>query len=125
MHFSRAELLRKIFHVQKLNRVCYCQMSSPTGYFCRTEHFIIQIAARNCRKRKSEQITQLEEELDGVRQTKQTALDNLILAKHAQDQWRSKLQFLESRILQVLTEGKSQNFRLVVAENNSVKIVNK
>ena len=92
-----------------------------SSYFLR----FFQIAARNCRKRKSEQITQLEEELDGVRQTKQTALDNLILAKHAQDQWRSKLQFLESRILQVLTEGKSQNFRLEVSENNSVKIVNK
>ena len=100
-------------------------MSSPTGYFCRTEHFIIQIAARNCRKRKSEQITQLEEELDGVRQTKQTALDSLIVAKHSQDQWRAKLQILESRVLHLMTGGKSQNFRLVVDENNSVKIVNK
>ena len=85
----------------------------------------IQIAARNCRKRKSEQISQLEEELDGVRQTKQTALDNLIVAKHSQDQWRSKLQFLESRVLHLMTQGKSENFRLVVDDNNSVKIVNK
>ena len=85
----------------------------------------IQIAARNCRKRKSEQITQLEEELDGVRQTKQTALDNLLVAKHSQDQWRAKLQILESRVLHLMTGGKSQNFRLVVDENNSVKIVNK
>ena len=60
-----------------------------------------------------------------MRQTKQTALDNLLLAKHSQDQWRSKLQILESQVLHLMTEGKSQNFRLVVDDNNSVKIVNK
>ena len=93
--------------------------------FLQNSPFYIQIAARNCRKRKSEQITQLEEELDGVRQTKQTALDSLIVAKHSQDQWRAKLQILESRVLHLMTGGKSQNFRLVVDENNSVKIVNR
>ena len=60
-----------------------------------------------------------------MRQTKQTALDSLIVAKHSQDQWRAKLQILESRVLHLMTGGKSQNFRLVVDENNSVKIVNK
>ena len=94
-------------------------------FFAELTILFIQIAARNCRKRKSEQITQLEEELDGVRQTKQTALDNLLLAKHSQDQWRSKLQILESQVLHLMTEGKSQNFRLFVDDNNSVKIVNK
>ena len=60
-----------------------------------------------------------------MRQTKQTALDSLIVAKHSQDQWRAKLQILESRVLHLMTGGKSQNFRLVVDESNSVKIVNK
>ena len=100
-------------------------MSSRLNIFAELSILFIQIAARNCRKRKSEQITQLEEELDGVRQTKQTALDNLLLAKHSQDQWRSKLQILESQVLHLMTEGKSQNFRLFVDDNNSVKIVNK
>ena len=31
------------FPVQKLNRVCYCQMSSPTQYFCRIDHFIFRL----------------------------------------------------------------------------------
>lgn len=60
-----------------------------------------------------------------VRQTRQTALDGLMLARNSQAQWRSKLQILESQVLDLMTHGKSQDFRLVFDESNVVKIVNK
>ena len=71
--------------------------------FSPAQCFVVQIAARNPR------IPQIEEELD--------ALDNIILAE---DQWRSKLQVLQSRVLG-LGEGKSQNFPLSVDDNNSLR----
>ena len=116
VHFFRTKLLStEIFMFPNL----VCHMSSSSL------RFFLQIAARNCRKRKSEQITQLEEELETVRQSKQGALDNLILARNCQDHWRSKLHSLESQVLDLMTQGKSHQYRLLIDENNSVKIVNK
>ena len=60
-----------------------------------------------------------------MRQSKQGALDNLILARNCQDHWRSKLHSLESQVLDLMTQGKSHQYRLLIDENNSVKIVNK
>ena len=81
--------------------------------FSPAQCFVVQIAARNPR------IPQIEKELDALRQIEEEldALDNIILAE---DQWRSKLQVLQSRVLG-LGEGKSQNFPLFVDDNNSLR----
>ena len=118
MHFS-------IIFMEYILMVRIVSVKCPNlpSYFSDLRILFVQIAARNCRKRKSEQITQLEEELDTIRQTKQNAMDSLTLARNSQDLWRSKLQILESQVLDLMTHGKSHHFRLVVGDNNSVKIV--
>ena len=61
--------------------------------------FFFQIAARNCRKRKGEQILQLEEELEIIRRSKQgiKSMNEDLIKSHAD--WSARLKTLERKML--------------------------
>ena len=61
--------------------------------------FFFQIAARNCRKRKGEQILQLEEELEIIRRSKQgiKSMNDDLIKTHAD--WTARLKTLERKML--------------------------
>ena len=77
-------------------------------------HSTFQIAARNCRKRKGEQILVLEEEIEIIRRQKQSLIydRNQLLNTHLE--WSSKLQFLEARLLDTMLGAEATSSRLQI-----------
>ena len=81
----------------------------------------LQIAARNCRKRKGEQILQLEEELEVIRDTKRRTRDHHHGLLQARAQAAARLQQLEARVLGLLAPGRPAS-KLVV-QGSSLRLV--
>ena len=67
--------------------------------------FIFQVAAQNCRKRKLNLISHLQDEVDKYRQTKQNLLAERQELYRMRNEWTNKLLNLEDQVLRGL--GKS------------------
>ena len=83
--------------------------------------FIIQIAAQNCRRRKTDQITELEEEV-GVVRTRKTNLvleQEDLVTKHKE--WCVKLSTLERQVLDSL--GWGSDSQLIITSDGAVQII--
>ena len=73
--------------------------------------FVFQVAAQNCRKRKIDLISQLEEEVTRARQQKQNLMAEREELYRLRNEWTTKLQNLESAVLQGLNRNvKDQKF---------------
>ena len=73
--------------------------------------YIFQVAAQNCRKRKLNLISHLQDEVDKYRQTKQSLLAERQELYRMRNEWTNKLYDLEDQVLRGL--GKSpENFSL-------------
>ena len=82
-----------------------------------------KIAAQNCRKRKVDQITNLAEEVDAVREKKTRILDEQEQLTKTLSIWRSKMKRLESYVLQRLGHDPGDWALEVVEENDQVTLV--
>ena len=83
--------------------------------------FFFQIAARNCRKRKGEQIMQLEEELEIIRRSKQgiKRINEDLMKSHAY--WSARLKMLERQVLdKILGPGKLS--ASLVVKNSKIQL---
>ena len=73
--------------------------------------YLFQVAAQNCRKRKLNLISHLQDEVDKYRQTKQSLLAERQELYRMRNEWTNKLYDLEDQVLRGL--GKSpENFSL-------------
>ena len=87
---------------------------------------LFQIAAQNCRKRKIDQISNLEEELDSVRSRKRNLLNEREELMFEHMECTVKLEKFEKFILESLGMGKdTQQWELHVARDGFVEVVEK
>ena len=85
--------------------------------------FVFQVAAQNCRKRKIDLISQLEEEVTRARQQKQNLMAERAELYRLRNEWTTKLQNLESAVLQ----GLNRNVKDYTLDytGTSVKVTNR
>lgn len=81
----------------------------PEAYY--NSSLTFQVAAQNCRKRKIDQIAQLEEEVHRARTRKQNLLMERETLFRQRDEWRSKLMGVEEDILSGMGRN-TKEFRL-------------
>ena len=92
--------------------------NQSSAYF---SNFYFQIAAQNCRRRKTDQIADLEEEVVLVRSRKTTLImehENLLM-KH--QEWCLKLSTLERHVLDGL--GLGEDSQLAITADGGVQII--
>ena len=73
--------------------------------------FTFQVAAQNCRKRKLNLISHLQDEVDKYRQTKQSLLAERQELYRMRNEWTNKLLNLEDQVLRGLGKN-SENYSL-------------
>jgi len=84
-----------------------------------------KIAAQNCRKRKIDQICNLEEELDSVRSRKRNILNEREVLMFEHMEWVIKLQKFEKFLLESLGMSPDREWEFLIDQDAQVKIVEK
>ena len=87
--------------------------------------FLLQIAAQNCRKRKIDQISELEEELGSVRSRKRNLLEEREKLMFDHMEWMVVLDKLKRHILEILVMDKDREWELRVTCEGLVDVVEK
>ncbi len=82
------------------------------------------MAAQNCRKRKIDQIAQLERQVEEARVRKRQLINDREELYRQREEWASRLTSLEADILQGMSKS-SKEFRLDLSSPDAVRVVSR